>query len=52
MTTETPLARYSAVNGALTSGSKPPSYTTRWDTTEHIIDGQRRYNHFIRWEAI
>jgi hypothetical protein len=28
-----PLARYSTINGALASGSKPPSYTTSWDTT-------------------
>ena len=34
MTTATPLARYSAIEGALASGSLPPSYTTSWDTTQ------------------
>jgi hypothetical protein len=35
MTTDRPLTRYSATNGALASGFITLSYTTSWDTTLH-----------------
>jgi hypothetical protein len=46
MTTDTPLTRYSATNGALASCFITLSYTTRWDTTANggskIMDRQKR----------